>query len=201
MKKYRFYPLLLVRCSLSNFLARAGALTCTLRLRTRVEDIAWDIQTHSIPLRDTERVTDHGHQGNVGRASAAGEIRPSDPHRTPNNFAGNDTSRKVSFYPFCSSNVRFSTLYSSPFGALTCTLRLRTGSRMAAWDIEHTLNPFYGTQKGMFAFNTLARPFGALTCTLRLRTKGRGCAWDIQTHTQSLLRDTERGVSPVRERR
>ncbi|GFY40861.1 hypothetical protein TNIN_121731 [Trichonephila inaurata madagascariensis] len=48
-KKYRFYPLLIVRGSLSNTLARLDALTCTIWLR-RGRGCAWDIQTHTHPF-------------------------------------------------------------------------------------------------------------------------------------------------------
>ncbi|GFY40864.1 hypothetical protein TNIN_121761 [Trichonephila inaurata madagascariensis] len=66
--------------------------------------------------------------GNVGRASAQ-QLRPSDPHWTPH-FAGNDTSRKVSFFPPSNRQMVAFQHFSSPFDALTCTIRLRTGSRM-----------------------------------------------------------------------
>ncbi|GFY53171.1 hypothetical protein TNIN_249461 [Trichonephila inaurata madagascariensis] len=67
----------------------------------------------------------------------------------PPNFAGNDTSRKVSFLPprFCSSDIRFPTALAH-FGALTCTLRLRTRSRMCV-GLSDTLNPFTGHRKGV----------------------------------------------------
>ncbi|GFY64145.1 hypothetical protein TNIN_16881 [Trichonephila inaurata madagascariensis] len=55
VEKYRFYPPSARQILLSNtFSSHFGALTCTLRLRTRSRDVR-DIQTRSIPLRDTER--------------------------------------------------------------------------------------------------------------------------------------------------
>ncbi|GFS33260.1 hypothetical protein TNIN_390781 [Trichonephila inaurata madagascariensis] len=83
--------------------------------------------------------------------------------------------------------------FSSPFGALTCTLRLRTG-RGCAWDIQTHTQSLYGTQKGYVRFQHFSSPFGALPALGFGR--GRGCAWDIQTHTRNPLQDTER-CSPV----
>ncbi|GFY64149.1 hypothetical protein TNIN_16921 [Trichonephila inaurata madagascariensis] len=74
--------------------------------------------------------------------------RPSDPSLTPY-FAGNDTSRKVSFLPpFCSSDISLSNTLARTLVLLTCTLRFRRG-RGCAWDIRHTLNPFTGHRKGV----------------------------------------------------
>ncbi|GFY73517.1 hypothetical protein TNIN_210741 [Trichonephila inaurata madagascariensis] len=90
--------------------------------------------------------TDHGASGNVGRASATNSSVHQTPHRTPN-FAGNDTSRKVSFLPPSNRQMVVFQHFSSPFDALTCTLRLRTRSRMCVGHSDTHSIPLQ-TQKG-----------------------------------------------------
>ncbi|GFY40939.1 hypothetical protein TNIN_372791 [Trichonephila inaurata madagascariensis] len=53
---------------------------------------------------------------NAGRASAQ-QPGPSDPSLGPPTSQGNDTSRKVSFHPFCSSGCLLFQHLSSHFGA------------------------------------------------------------------------------------
>ncbi|GFY53172.1 hypothetical protein TNIN_249471 [Trichonephila inaurata madagascariensis] len=76
------------------------------------------------------------------------QLRPSDPHWTPN-FAGNDTSRKVSFYPTLLL-VRYSL---SNTLARTLVLNLHTEASDEVEDargtFRHTLNPFTGHRKGV----------------------------------------------------
>ncbi|GFY43005.1 hypothetical protein TNIN_396091 [Trichonephila inaurata madagascariensis] len=79
-------------------------------------------------------------QRNVGEASAQ-QHRPSDPSLDPLNVSGNDTSRKVSFSPpafYSLDEIAFQN-FSSHFGSLTCTTRLRTGSGLRG--TSKTLNP------------------------------------------------------------
>ncbi|GFY40942.1 hypothetical protein TNIN_372821 [Trichonephila inaurata madagascariensis] len=68
------------------------------------------------------------------------------PYIGPPTSAGNDTSRKVSPPPFCSSMFAFQHL-SSHFGALTPhNICFRTGSRMCV-DIQTHINPFTEQRK------------------------------------------------------
>ncbi|GFY57639.1 hypothetical protein TNIN_404871 [Trichonephila inaurata madagascariensis] len=53
-RKVSFYPLLLVRCSLSNTLARPCALTCTLKASTRSR-CAGHSDTHSTPFTEQRK--------------------------------------------------------------------------------------------------------------------------------------------------
>ncbi|GFY45901.1 hypothetical protein TNIN_489021 [Trichonephila inaurata madagascariensis] len=78
------------------------------------------------------------------------QIRPSDPLISTPILAGNDTSRKVSFYPpFCSRRcVRFPNTFSSALLVLlTCTQGFD-----AVEDVRghsDTLNPFTEQRKGV----------------------------------------------------
>ncbi|GFY71526.1 hypothetical protein TNIN_93131 [Trichonephila inaurata madagascariensis] len=69
------------------------------------------------------------------------------PHWTPN-FAGNDTSGKVSFLPLQNRQMVVFQHFSSPFDALTCTQGFGRG-RGGRGTFRHTLHPFTGHRKGV----------------------------------------------------
>ncbi|GFY37884.1 hypothetical protein TNIN_342331 [Trichonephila inaurata madagascariensis] len=63
---------------------------------------------------------------------------------------GNDTSRKVSFYPFCSSDARvFQHFLARPFGAFNLHTGRFDGVEDVCGTFRHTLNPFTGHRKGV----------------------------------------------------
>ncbi|GFY66652.1 hypothetical protein TNIN_317431 [Trichonephila inaurata madagascariensis] len=64
------------------------------------------------------------------------------PHWDPYSPAGNDTSRKYRFLPPSNRQMVAFQHFSSHFDALTCTLTLRTGSRMCVGHSDtHTSIP------------------------------------------------------------
>ncbi|GFY40863.1 hypothetical protein TNIN_121751 [Trichonephila inaurata madagascariensis] len=67
--------------------------------------------------------------GNVGRASAQ-QLRPSDPSLDPSFRGGTTQVEKYRFTPPSNRQMVAFQHFSSPFDALTCTIWLRTGSRM-----------------------------------------------------------------------
>ncbi|GFY42773.1 hypothetical protein TNIN_91881 [Trichonephila inaurata madagascariensis] len=189
VEKYRFLPpsARQILFAFQHLSSHFGAFNLHTRLRTG-RGCAWDIQTHTQSLYGTERV-------NVGRASVQQPVLQT-LYWTPN-FAGNDTSRKVSALPPSARQIFAFQHLSSHFGALTCTICFGRGRGCV--DIQTHTNPFTEQQrKGYIRFPTWSsHSFGALTCT-RLR-RGRGCAWDILRHTPIPLRNKLGGKKPLSE--
>ncbi|GFY57632.1 hypothetical protein TNIN_242231 [Trichonephila inaurata madagascariensis] len=87
----------------------------------------------------------------------------------PSTSRGTTQVEKYRFLPPSNRQMVVFQHSSSHFDALTCTLRLRTRSRMCMVVFQHSSSHFDAS----FNLHTEAG-------------RGRGCAWDIKTHTQSL---------------
>ncbi|GFS29049.1 hypothetical protein TNIN_136311 [Trichonephila inaurata madagascariensis] len=73
--------------------------------------------------------------------------------------------------PSARPDISLSNTFSSPFGALTCTLRLPDAVEDVRGTFEHTLSILYGTQKGVKSCQR-ERP---LKLVLRWRILSRSC--------------------------
>ncbi|GFY45902.1 hypothetical protein TNIN_489031 [Trichonephila inaurata madagascariensis] len=121
--------------------------------------------------------------------------------------AGNDTSRKYRFFNTPSPPMLAFQHFSSPLGALTCTLRLRTSRDVrGTFRLPHSI-PFTEQKGGVNPVRERAKtlmPALALGAFATPHTGIPDAVEDVrglpQTHTLNPFTEQRKGVNPVRER-